>query len=112
MVNSINFLMVGVGGQGTILVSDILSERLLELMTHDQLITLPLQIGIEHIATFLLLSYISLHYKAWKKMMSIYEGKQLNGILGMTARNIFLFGLILSLSIIIQKYIENIAILQ
>lgn len=26
MVNSINFLMVGVGGQGTILVSDILSE--------------------------------------------------------------------------------------
>jgi len=32
--------------------------------------------------------------------------------LGMTARNIFLFGLILSLSIIFQKYIENIAILQ
>lgn len=74
--------------------------------------TCVVALGIEHIATFLLLSYISLHYKAWKKMMSIYEGKQLNGILGMTARNIFLFGLILSLSIIFQKYIENITILQ
>lgn len=40
--------------------------------------------------------YILPHLKTWNLMVSIHKGKELNRVLGLTARNIFLFGLLLS----------------
>lgn len=44
-----------------------------------------------------LLIYLILHVKAYLKMKSL-DGKELNKVLGMTARNIFLFGVLLAVS--------------
>lgn len=38
--------------------------------------------------------YIALHYLTYRKMKSIGEGRELNQVLGMTARNIFVFGIV------------------
>lgn len=38
--------------------------------------------------------FIPLHLWTWHRMVSIKKGKELNAVLGMTARNIFLFALI------------------
>ena len=43
-----------------------------------------------------------LHYMTWKRMVRIGKGRELNKVLGMTARNIFLFGLLISLSVILS----------
>ncbi len=48
----------------------------------------------------LLLIYIVLHFTTYRRLVAIGEGKELNKILGMTARNIFVFG-ILSVIVII-----------
>lgn len=37
--------------------------------------------------------YIALHWLTYRKMKSIGEGKELNKVLGLTARNIFIFGI-------------------
>lgn len=37
--------------------------------------------------------YIALHWLTYHKMRSIGEGKELNKVLGLTARNIFIFGI-------------------
>lgn len=47
-----------------------------------------------------ILFFFNLHYFTWKKMVMIGEGKELNKVLGMTARNIFLFGILSSLGVI------------
>ena len=39
-------------------------------------------------------AYIALHWTTYRKMKSIGEGKELNKVLGMTARNIFIFGIV------------------
>lgn len=44
---------------------------------------------------------LGIHLKTYKKMKEIGEGRELNVILGMTARNIFLYGILSSLSIIL-----------
>lgn len=41
------------------------------------------------------------HITTWKQMVQIYKGKELNAVLGKTARNIVLFGLLLSLGLIL-----------
>ena len=38
--------------------------------------------------------YIAMHYLTYRKMKAIGEGRQLNKVLGMTARNIFIFGIV------------------
>ena len=45
----------------------------------------------------LMLIYLILHFRAFKKIKSL-DGKALNEVLGVTARNIFLFGLLLAVS--------------
>lgn len=45
--------------------------------------------------------YVRLHNQTWKKMVSIEQGKQLNQILGMTARNIFIYGILVSIGLCI-----------
>jgi len=38
--------------------------------------------------------YIAMHYLTYRKMKTIGEGRELNKVLGMTARNIFIFGIV------------------
>ncbi len=54
-------------------------------------------------AAILPLLYLFLHLKTWRQMIAIYQGKALNRILGLTARNIFIFGLLLSLGFLLHK---------
>lgn len=44
--------------------------------------------------------YVFLHLKTYQKMKRIDHGRELNGVLGETARNIFLYGVLTSLSFI------------
>lgn len=44
------------------------------------------------------------HWDTWRKMKRISQGKALNGVLGLTARNILLFGLLLSVSLLLKSF--------
>ena len=46
--------------------------------------------------------FIPLHVATWKKMVHIREGKGLNVILGKTSRNMFLFGLLVALGLLME----------
>jgi len=52
-------------------------------------------------ATILPLIYVILHIITWRKMVKINKGKDLNKILGETARNMFIFGLMLTIGLLI-----------
>ena len=52
-------------------------------------------------ATILPLLFLFPHLKTWQHMVQINKGKELNIVLGETARNITLFGILLSLGLII-----------
>ena len=55
--------------------------------------------------TFFLPSiYLSLHAHAYRKMKKIHQGKALNQILGLTARNIFIFGLTFCAGVLIDMW--------
>lgn len=45
--------------------------------------------------------YLIAHLRTWEKMVKIHSGKKLNGILGETSRNMLLFGILLSIGLII-----------
>ena len=45
--------------------------------------------------------YATLHYKTYKKMIRIDKGRKLNEVLGMTARNIFVFGITAMIAILV-----------
>ena len=47
--------------------------------------------------------YLYFHIKTWKEMTKIREGKGLIPILGKTARNAFVFGLLLSLGLLLKS---------
>jgi len=49
--------------------------------------------------------YLVPHYLAWQKMVKIKKGKALNQVLGITARNIFIYGVLLSAGIVISYYL-------
>ncbi len=56
----------------------------------------------QHIWAFVLPTiFIPLHIKTWQEMVRIHEGKALNGILGKTSRNMFLFALLVSAGLIV-----------
>ena len=46
--------------------------------------------------------YLIFHFSTWKEMVHIRKGKTLNIILGKTARNILLFGILLTLGLILR----------
>ena len=52
-------------------------------------------------ASLLPLLFLIPHISTWKQMIRIFKGKELNIVLGKTARNIVLFGLLLSLGLIL-----------
>ncbi len=63
---------------------------------------LPLLCYGHHAAALLPLLYLLPHCRTWRKMVAIHEGKGLNLILGETARNILVFGVLLTAGILIS----------
>lgn len=53
------------------------------------------------LASILPLLFLILHFTTWREMVRIHQGKRLNIVLGKTARNIVVFGLLLSLGLIL-----------
>ena len=53
------------------------------------------------LASILPLLFLILHFTTWQQMVHIFKGKELNIVLGKTARNIVVFGLLLSLGLIL-----------
>lgn len=51
----------------------------------------------------MILWLVMIHWNTWHKMKRISQGKALNRILGLTARNILLFGLLLSVSLLVKS---------
>jgi 1,4-dihydroxy-2-naphthoate octaprenyltransferase len=52
-------------------------------------------------ASLLPLVFLVPHFTTWRQMVRTYQGKELNIVLGKTARNIVVFGLLLSLGLIL-----------
>ena len=52
-------------------------------------------------ASLLPILFLILHFTTWREMVRIYQGKALNIVLGKTARNIVVFGLLLSRGLIL-----------
>ncbi len=50
--------------------------------------------------TLLLLIYVALHTQTYRKMKRISVGEGLNAVLGLTARNIFIYGLLVSVCLL------------
>lgn len=46
--------------------------------------------------------YLIFHLRTWEKMVKIHSGKKLNSILGETSRNMLLFGILLSVGLVIS----------
>ena len=51
----------------------------------------------------LLFFYLLLHTRTWKEMKRIKYGKELNKVLGQTARNMFVYGLLTTIGILLTK---------
>ncbi len=51
----------------------------------------------------LLFFYLLLHTRTWKEMKRIKYGKELNKVLGLTARNMFVYGLLTTIGILLTK---------
>jgi 1,4-dihydroxy-2-naphthoate octaprenyltransferase len=52
-------------------------------------------------ASLLPVLFLILHFTTWREMVRIHQGKALNIVLGKTARNIVVFGILLSLGLIL-----------
>ena len=66
------------------------------LPSHPMLASLP---HTQSVITHLLLIYLVLHAHTYRQLCT-FDGRDLNQVLGMTARNIFLFGFLLAISIL------------
>lgn len=66
------------------------------------LLCLPLGLQGYPAAALLPCLYLLPHYAAWRRMTVLKRGRELNEVLGLTARNILLFALLLSTGIILS----------
>lgn len=57
-------------------------------------------LGGRPLAFVLPLIYLALHFFTWLEMRRIWQGRQLNRCLGSTARNIFVYGILVSLGLL------------
>lgn len=55
-------------------------------------------------AGLLPLLFLVPHYRVWSRIVSIYEGRELNLCLGLTSRNILIFSLLLSAGILLDTF--------
>lgn len=61
---------------------------------------IPLYFEGKTMALLCALVYLIPHILTWRKMVTIHQGKALNQILGATARNIFILGLLISIGLL------------
>lgn len=61
---------------------------------------IPLYLEGKRMALVFSLVYLIPHVLTWRKMVSINQGKQLNEVLGATARNIFILGILISIGLL------------
>lgn len=61
---------------------------------------IPLYMEGKRMALVFSLVYLIPHVLTWRKMVSINQGKQLNEVLGATARNIFFLGILISIGLL------------
>ena len=54
------------------------------------------------LALLIMLPYVSFHIWTWHAMKLIFEGKKLNQILSLTSRNILIFGILFTISILLS----------
>ncbi len=66
------------------------------------LLSQVLWITSDSLAPLFSLLYLVFHVKTWLRMKTIAKGKQLNEVLGETARNILIFGLLISIGLLIN----------
>ena len=77
-------------------------------MSAVYLLIVPVALAINLCCTFTIPMIVScviilaLHFMSWRKMMKIGEGKELNSVLGLTARNILLYGILTSITVILS----------
>ena len=62
--------------------------------------------GILYHTFFLPVVYLMLHARTYRKMKRIKHGKALNLILGENARNMFIYGILFSLGVLIDFYLR------
>lgn len=55
------------------------------------------------LASVLQVVYLALHYAAYRRMVKINKGKALNAVLGITARNMFVYGLLVSVGFLLHS---------
>lgn len=51
-----------------------------------------------------MLPYLILHLSTWRRMVAIGRGRMLNAVLGATARNIFVFGILLCVALLFSLF--------
>lgn len=61
---------------------------------------IPLYLEGKRMALLFSLIYLISHVLTWRKMVSINRGRQLNEVLGATARNIFFLGILISIGLL------------
>ena len=77
-------------------------------MSAVYLLMVPVALAINLCCTFTIPMIVScviilaLHFMSWRKMMKIGEGKELNSVLGLTARNILLYGILTRITVILS----------
>jgi len=55
-----------------------------------------------HLWAFVLpLAYLALHVATWRRMVAIHSGQRLNGILGTNARNMFVYGILVAIGLLL-----------
>lgn len=55
------------------------------------------------LASVLQVAYLALHYAAYRRMVKINKGKALNAVLGITACNMFVYGLLVSVGFLLHS---------
>ena len=78
------------------------TEYLYMMIVPVALVMVLIEFGFSNVNMILSFIVYFLHINTWNKMKRIGEGKALNRILGETARNIFVYGLLISILIILM----------
>lgn len=77
------------------------TEYLYMMLVPIALLMVLLEFGFSNVNIILCFGVYFLHIGTWNKMKRIGEGRALNKVLGETARNIFVYGLLISILIIL-----------
>ena len=86
-----------------VLIGKTWTERLYMMITPVALVIVLLEFGFTNQNIILCFLVYFLHIGTWSQMCRIGKGKELNKVLGKTARNIFAYGILVTLLIILSQ---------